>query len=309
MATGSAEYQVGVKLTGDATDLKSEITSATTAIGTLDTTVSQTSDSIVNTSGRKLKSAGKTIGTDFAQSITSGISSGDLAGSVSGIFSSLSMVGGIAALGVGLGGALITGIIKGANANATEMRAGVNELLKGVEDDFKGSMKSILQDLQEGVSSINVLEELGGGGEDALVQGLAKAREYAQGTGLELEQVVEVLQGKMRPATQAVLNKQLDQLAVLEEVESATGQTYAEEVRRKSPAGQLIDLYKIQAEELGKAKDDARDLHDIQASTADIVGQTAQYAGAYAAQLERADAAARLLAGRRLPSSDSMNGI
>lgn len=314
MTAGSADYTVGVKLTGDAVDLKAEVSSAESAITGLDTTVSQTSDSIVNTSGRKLKSAGKTIGTDFATSMTSGIASGDIAGSVSGIFSSLAAVGGLAAIGVGLGGALVTGLIKGAQQNAAEMNAAVNDLLSGVENDFKGSLESILDQIKKGVTGVAALEELGG--DSGLAGGLDKARDFAQTLNLTLNDTVGVIEGKVNPATQDTVkalkeqaNWTASQADLLEAtVNPALHKALVIQNDQALRARELLDLYDLQRNKIDSAKEDARDLYNYTHQTALSAQQLAISSGQYAGNLERADAAARLLAGRRLPSTDVMNG-
>jgi hypothetical protein len=313
MAVGSAEYQVGVKLTGDATDLKSEITSATTAIGTLDTTVSQTSDSIVNTSGRKLKSAGKTIGTDFAQSLTSGIASGDVVGSVSGIFSSLAMVGGFAALGVGLGGALLTGIIKGASAERQKMIDSFNSAFEALELKASQTGKEIAAEILSGFEASKAIEDIGGGDADL---GFDRATEAAAKLNIEAGELVELVRSGITPATQEtydVLKKQLDAANDLTVLDEAHNEELAKEKALLEPIYSLVFKRTNEVEKLQKVGE-----LEVQTLKEQVVQQellaiqaagTAQHTREYAAALERADAAARLLAGRRLPSSDSMNGL
>jgi hypothetical protein len=313
MAVGSAEYQVGVKLTGDATDLKSEITSATTAIGTLDTTVSQTSDSIVNTSGRKLKSAGKTIGTDFAQSLTSGIASGDVVGSVSGIFSSLAMVGGFAALGVGLGGALLTGIIKGASAEKQAMIDSFNSAFEALELKASQTGKEIAAEILSGFEASKAIEDIGGGDADL---GFDRATEAAAGLNIEASALVELVRSGINPATQEtfnILKKQLDKANDLTVLDEEHNEQLAEQRALLEPIYTLAFKRTQEADKLLKVGElEVKTLQEqvVQQELLKIQAQgTAEATGAYAAQLERADAAARLLAGRRLPSSDSMNGL
>jgi hypothetical protein len=313
MAAGSADYTVGVKLTGDAVDLKAEVSSAESAITGLDTTVSQTSDSIVNTSGRKLKTAGKTIGTDFAASMTQGIASGDIVGSVSGIFSSLAAVGGVAAIGVGLGAALVTGLVKGAQQREADYRAAVSSLLEAGEVEAEQSARKIRKSIFDAFTFETAVKEFGGGD---LQTGMEKIQQLADDTGQSFNQVADIVRGEMSPAVDGTLKTLQDMVQEEKELQQSGKGAAAAQLETADAAQVLLDHYDKINGQLNDAVDSGIKQRDYARSTAgyvgDIVGQTSAAAGQserYAAALERADAAARLLAGRRLPSSDAMNGI
>lgn len=328
-----ATYQIGVEALYDNTQLIAGVQQAEAAIETIETSaeetataastafdripaaVDTTSTSLISTSGRKLKSAGKTIGADLATSITSGVQSGDIVGSVSGIFTSLAAVGGAAAIGVGIGGAFITNFIKGMNAEKAALYAEINSVLEKVEDDFKGSLSSIMKTINQEASEISVLTDFGG--EAGLAGGLDRANLFAEKLGVSLQDVTTLLQGKTGPAAEQVLDYLQEQVGETQDIYRGGVKIGESETERSRIARTLIGFYDAQEGKLDAAKQNAYDLYQLQHDTRREIEDAVTAASNYADESERAEAATRriseLLAGLVAPRlnevSAQLNGL
>lgn len=309
MAT-SAAYQIGVDTIYDNTQLTTGVTEAKTAMQGLETAIDQTATdastsfsrvgtsvdstttSFISTSGRKLKSAGKVIGGDFASSITTGLQNGDIAGSFSGIISSLAAIGGIGAIATGIGAAFGVGMIKGFEEQSKAFRESINTLLGGVENEFKGSLDDIYKQIRKANSELAVVTELGGGDQTL---GFERANAFVEIIGLSLDKVGDVLQGRVNPGTR----KTVEQLKLAAEETQGVykaGVLVGEvETARAKKAQELVGLYELQRDKLNKAKEVAAGFNDLQTNARKNADYLSSSAADYADSLVRgADAAERI---------------
>lgn len=323
MPTGPV-YQVGVELAYDNTQLKTGVTESETALRGLETVADQTATEMstsfdqvatdvpaafsntsvgITDSAKKLKGVGKQVGADVALAVTDGFSSGNVVGSITSVIGSLAAVGGIAAVGVGIGGALVTGLVEGWQKSKAEFTEAVNGLLGSVEDDFRGTWESIRKDMFQEFSKIGTLEELGG--EGGLTEGLRQANVFTDQLGLGLGRVTDVLRGKTDPATDRVVANLRKMSEETEDVYKAGVKVGEVETARAKKAQELLGLFEAQRGQLKQARDDAADLYDLQhdavgdaRAMSDAQAYAADAAERQAAALERAATQASQVASR-----------
>ena len=290
------------------------------AATSMQTSLDATTTGIINTSGKKLKGAGKLLGGQLVQGLTGEIGSTSATTSVintaNTLFGSLLLVGGLGAVAVGVGGTLITGIIKGMQASEEALRTKVDSLLANVEDDFKGTLESILKDIESAQSLETAFKEYGG---------ISKAEEdIAALVGKSFDRIGRLLRGSVGEGTQKLVGANLeimadltvDQATLLEAaVNPEVHKQLVEQNKVALAAQDILNAYEKTRGAIDKSRHEAELMFDVQhqmkdatEATSDAMERLSENSGHYASNLERADAAARNLAGRRLPSDAVLAG-
>jgi hypothetical protein len=281
------------------------VTSTLGAGGTLDTA----STTVVNTSGRKLKAAGKTIGTDFATSLTSGIASGDVAGSLSGIATSMAAFGGFAAVGLGFGAALITGMIQSAAEKRQAFIDSVNEGFRQLEVDAKDTGKEIAENILEGITFKDVLADLGGDAGE--LGGFQMIQSVSDDIGASQEALLELLRQGINPETQLTYELLAKQLNTMVKQRNEQGGFNDEQGKTFTTLEKIYDASRSQTDELKLQKDLGIAERDALRAGADAQERMTSSAADHAANAERSanayervESAILNVVGRKLPTSD-----
>ena len=288
------------------------------AATSMQTSLDATTTGIINTSGKKLKGAGKLLGGQLVQGLTGEIGSTSATTSVintaNTLFGSLLLVGGLGAVAVGVGGTLITGIIKGMQASEEALRTKVDSLLANVEDDFKGTLESILKDIESAQSLETAFKEYGG---------ISKAEEDADLVEKSFDRIGRLLRGSVGEGTQKLIGDleimadlTVDQATLLEAaVNPEVHKQLVEQNKVALAAQDILNAYEKTRGAIDKSRHEAELMFDVQhqmkdatEATSDAMERLSENSGHYASNLERADAAARNLAGRRLPSDAVLAG-
>lgn len=88
----------------------------------------------VDEGGSRIKDTGSEVGSEFAENIGEGMRSGDYVGVMTETATSLTAALGPIGLGIGLGAAIIGGMVSGARARAEELRAATQEWVQIYKD-------------------------------------------------------------------------------------------------------------------------------------------------------------------------------
>jgi hypothetical protein len=279
-----------------ATDINAALTSVgTTADTQLGTAVPAATDKAavdLTTKASKFKAVGTELGTELAQGVAGGVdpatASVNVGSSLSGLLaaSATTAKGAAAAVGLGLGVALISSMIKAAQAEAQALRDQVNTLLGAVEGDFKGSMRSIIRDMREELGKIDVITQLG---EGDLGSGWAELERISEQTGLNMQDLVDYLQGKGTPAAQRLADEFARGEAAATGLEEVSGETNKRLALQYSVARDLVEQAQRNSKAWEEAKDAAAGLRELMTETANETERAADAAERYAAGIGAAN--------------------
>lgn len=198
--------------------LKTLDTGVQTTLGSSGTFVKSADETAVGLTSRtsKFKAVGSDLGASVAQGAASGLSGPEQIANVGQSLASLlaftGVGGAIAAVGVGLGTKLITDLIAGVDAKAKEFTEAFNDLFSAVEVEAEDSMREVKKSILDAFTFEQALEELGG--EDGLAGGLRKVESLVAATGVEFNDIVDIIRGKINPAnqnTRTLLKQQADE--------------------------------------------------------------------------------------------------
>lgn len=227
-AAGQSMGDLSTAASTASTDITSALSDAGTGFGDLSTDADDAADQInatmtqtipasvqtgavaITSKASKFKAIGTTLGTNLTAGIGEGVSGPEAAASTTSALAGLVAVtaktgpGIIAALGFGLGVAVVQSMIKGIGESQAAFDAGVNALLDNLEGDFTRRLKSMFGELKSTLTEVNVLTDLGG--EGGLAAGLEQAEQHAADLGIDLQQYVKILEGKADPVTQAIVD-------------------------------------------------------------------------------------------------------
>lgn len=284
---GSNEAEAAIKSLADEFDtttdqIRSDLNSLDSALSTDLTGSFKRTASDVEAEGGKLKATGREIGGEFAENIGEAFRSGDVGGAITETFTSLGPALGLAGVAIGAGAAVVTGLVKGMQAEREKIRqAGI------------AAFEAFQDGIADRTERYNILNQILG--TETIPDTLVKLRKIAAETGLTFEVVRNALLGNAAAGAKvAAAYGAADQTA---RGIQQTGKGVTAVVDNQSSAlRSLVDsLYAVNGA-LNQGAKDARDSGLVKQSQ-----ELAANYGAAAAALERADAAARSLAGRRLP--------
>lgn len=235
LKAGTDEAERSIEALADSVDLASD--DMRRSLQSIDDGVSSTlgpsgsftraTDDFTDTGRQRFSEAGTEVASEFSSNLAEGIASGDtsatLLDSITGLGATLGAAGGLTAIaGVGalVGGAIVSGMVNGAKAAKAEFIAETKTIFDSVEVEAKTSMRKIRKEILEGFTFESVLEELGG--EAGLQGGIDQVNTLVDATGVKFNTVVDLLRGKVNPATEET-RKILEQQASLINVELAPG--------------------------------------------------------------------------------------
>lgn len=297
LTTGVLGAKADLEALGDAagtaaTDINTSLSSvsdqATTTFGTDLPASTDAAAFDLTTKATKFKAVGTELGTQVAQGVASGVdpatSAVDVGTSLTGLLaaSAKTGVGAAALVGIGLGVALVKNMMKAAEEEAQALRDTVNALLGAVENDFKGSMRSIVQDMRSELSVINVITQLG---EGDLGAGWAELERVSNATGENVNVLVDYLQGKATPAAMRLADEFGRGRDLVQSGESIIGDTNQTLAVQYGVAKKLVEEADKNTRAWQVAKDTAAGLKDLMSGTADETERAAAAAERFAAGL------------------------
>jgi hypothetical protein len=288
------ESSVNSSSTAMKTDLASVGTTAETELGTTVPAAADTAAVGLTTKASKFKAVGTELGQTLAQGIGSGVSGpeqvANLGTSVAGLAAPLAAtgVGAIAAIGLGLGGALISNMIKAANERKAEF---VEEVVSGftaIEVKARSTFASIRQDLLDTYDTKALLEEV-----TKLGIGTDELRALSEDIGAPWYELAEVLRGDINPANKDTLESLRDQAKELDsqvKVGGAITNVYSDQAklaqdllgisdRRKDALREQVDLARLEKEALEGSAQAARELEAATIRIGGNLGNAVRQAG------------------------------
>jgi hypothetical protein len=248
-------------------------------------------------------SRGAAIGEGVSQGLTEGIETGDWSGAITNTLQSISGalpgIGAAVAIGASIAGSIMFGMKRAADAKRQEFVDAVNEGFREIEVAAGQSTRAINKALLARLSFAKTVADLGGGDEDA---GFRKASEWARILGVNIEDVINKINGQMTPGTIALTERMKELTAELAnsgaEIREANGvmsgtQQIAAEINRLT-----LEQNKIRGDLLPKLHAEGRAAEDI----ANFNERAAAAAGRMADAATRYTAAIVTASGRRLPT-------
>lgn len=239
----------------------------------------------LTTKASKFKAVGTELGQTLAQGVGSGLSGpeavANLGTSVSGLLAPLAATGAgaVAAIGLGLGGALIGNMIKSANERRQEFVDAVVAGFQQIEVKASSTFASIREDMIATYDIKDVLSEV-----TKLGVSTDELRETAASLGKPWYELADVLRGDINPANRDTYEALRDQSKELDYQTKASGvvrDVYTDQARTSQTLVGLSD----------KNRDLLRDRVDLALLERDAVEGTARATERAAAAGERLGAA------------------
>lgn len=275
------------------TSLASVGTTATTELGTTIPAAADTGLGGLTTRASKFKAVGTELGTSVAQGIGGGMSApaavANVAQSASGLLAPLASTGpgAIAAVGLGLGIAVVGNIVKGMTEEFAKSKAavqdGANDLFGAIDVTAKTTLADIRRAIRDTFNLENVVAELGG--EGGVTAGFEKINELVEITGFEFDTVVDAIRGKVTPATEAFYRK----LVEVEDQGNKLSGPFSENELLMSDtakaADEALDAINNTRGAIATGKDNLQQTRDYMQETAAAAEATAAFTAAIASNL------------------------
>lgn len=276
---GTIEAEADINRLADAVDsasadMQSSLsTVATTADAELGTALPQAADNAavgLTTKASKFKAVGTELGQTLAQGVGSGLSgpeaAANLGTSVSGLLAPLAATGAgaVAAIGLGLGGALIGNMIKAANDRREEFVDAVVAGFQEIEVKAKSTFASIREDALATYDLKDLISELEKMGVSA-----DELRATSESLGKPWFELAQVLRGDITPSNRDTLEALRGQSKELDYQTKASGvvrDVYTDQARTSQTLVGLSD----------KNRDLLRDRVDLALLERDAVEGTAR---------------------------------
>jgi hypothetical protein len=171
-------------------------------------------------------------------------------------------------------------------------------MIEATEVTAKTTGQQIAKDLLKGLDFVTVLKDLGGGNE---TEGLAKVQALSEKIGVNWQDVVDILRGKMTPASAAVLAQLQEETAETVRYKDARGSIHPYLTDEAQIAQKILDTWKTNTDKVQEATGFLASQRDYLKDTVGPSAAVAGNLGAAASAAERIAAAAERWAGRRLP--------